>query len=93
MGRGEGYDLVLHLTTKGAIINVRTTCALTLHEDRPAKLTGIFQDITERIHAESQLRLLEISVAHLNDAVSITEADLLDALGPRMSSSTKRPCG
>jgi len=44
MGRGEGYDLVLEtLTTKGRRIDVRTTCAVTLHEGRPVRLTGIFQ--------------------------------------------------
>jgi len=86
MERGEGYDLVLEtLTTKGRRIDVRTTCAVTLQEGRPAKLTGIFQDITERMMAESQLRLLEVSVAQLNDAVIITEADLPDAPGPRIA--------
>jgi len=85
MEHGEGYDLVLEtLTTKGRRIDVRTTCAVTLHEGRPAKLTGIFQDITESVQAESQLRLLEASVAQLNDAVIITEADELDAPGPRI---------
>jgi|GEM_PF-1203061 len=85
MERGEGYDLVLEtLTTKGRRIDVRTTCVVTLQEGRPAKLTGIFQDITERTMAESQLRLLEASVAQLNDAVIITEADVLVAPGPRI---------
>jgi len=55
--RGEGYDLELEtLTTKGRRIDVRTTCAVTLHAGRPAKLTGIFQDITERKRAEAALR-------------------------------------
>ncbi len=60
MERGEGYDLVLEtLTTKGRRIAVRTTCAVTLHQGRPAKLTGIFQDITARTVAEAALRLSE----------------------------------
>ncbi len=55
--RGEGYDLELEtLTTKGRRIDVRTTCEVTLHEGRPAKLTGIFQDITDQKQAEEALR-------------------------------------
>jgi len=70
MERGEGYDLVLELrTTKGRRIDVRTTCAVTLHEGRPAKLTGIFQDITERKTAEAaRLKAFQ------------TQAAILDAL-------------
>ena len=41
-------------------------------------------DITERTRAESQLRLLEASVAQLNDAVIITEAAPVTAPGPRI---------
>ena len=54
---GKGYDLVLEiLTTKGRRIDVRTTCSVTLQAGRPAKLTGIFQDITERKQMDEQLR-------------------------------------
>ena len=57
MERGEGYDLVLEtLTTKGRRIDVRTTCTVTCVAGRPTKLTGIFQDITERKQMEEQLR-------------------------------------
>jgi len=57
MERGDGYDLVLEsLTAKGRRIDVRTTCTVTLHEGRPAKLTGIFQDITDQTAAEAALR-------------------------------------
>jgi len=56
MERGEGYDLVLEkLTTKGRRIDVRTTCAVTLHAGRPAKLTGILQDITAHKLAEQAI--------------------------------------
>jgi len=55
MESGVGYDLVLEtLTTKGRLINVRTTCTVTLENGRPVKLTGIFQDITARKQAEAQ---------------------------------------
>jgi len=41
-------------------------------------------DLAARKQMESQLRLLEASVAQLNDAVIITEAGLLTAPGPRI---------
>ena len=64
--RGQGYDLVLEtLTTKGRQISVRTTCEVTLHEGRPAKLTGIFQDITEQKQAERALRERNQELARL----------------------------
>lgn len=57
MERGEGYDLELEtLTTAGRKIDVRTTCAVTMRDGRPSKLTGIFQDITERKRVEVALR-------------------------------------
>lgn len=53
---GEGYDLELQLkTAKGRIIDVRTTCEVTLKNGRSTKLTGAFQDITYRKHAERRL--------------------------------------
>lgn len=58
--RGEGYDLELEtFTTKGRLITVRTTCKVTMKDGIPAKLTGIFQDITERKQAEMELRKAE----------------------------------
>ena len=48
------------------------------------RIRGVDQDITERKQAESLLRLLEASVAHLNDAVIITAAAQLTAPGPRI---------
>ena len=46
------------------------------------RIRGVDQDITARKRAESLLRLLEASVAHLNDAVIITAAAPLTAPGP-----------
>jgi PAS domain S-box-containing protein len=64
--RGQGYDLVLEtLTTKGRQITVRTTCEVTFNEGRPAKLTGIFQDITEQKLAEKALRERNQELARL----------------------------
>jgi PAS domain S-box-containing protein len=54
--QGEGYDLILETyTTKGRKIDVRTTCEVTFLEGRPAKLTGIFQDITQQKQIEQEL--------------------------------------
>ena len=56
MARGEGYDLELQTyTTRGNLIDVRTTCTVTLQESKAVRLTGIFQDITERKHYEREL--------------------------------------
>jgi PAS domain S-box-containing protein len=53
---GEGYDLELQVkTAKGRIIDVRTTCKVTLKGGRSTKLTGAFQDITEKKQAEREL--------------------------------------
>ncbi len=57
IARGEGYDLELETyTTKGNLIDVRTTCVVTMADGKAVKLTGIFQDITERKRNERALR-------------------------------------
>ena len=56
INEGNSYDLVLEThTTKGRLITVRTTCEVSLIDGKPAKLTGIFQDITEQKAAEKEL--------------------------------------
>ena len=56
MERGEGYDLELQTnTTKGRLIDVRTTCEVTWKDGRPWKLAGIFQDITQHKQVETAL--------------------------------------
>ena len=42
------------------------------------------RDITKHKHTEQQLTLLAVCVANLNEIVIITEADLLDELGPKI---------
>ena len=57
--KGIGYDLELEtLTTKGRKIDVRTTCHVTIVNGKPAKLTGIFQDITVSKLAGKEIRNL-----------------------------------
>lgn len=90
--RGEGYALELEtLTTQGTLIDVFTTCTVTMVEGKAVTLTGIFQDITAIKQAakaknasDQQLKLLEKAVAKLNDIVLITEAEPFDEPGPRI---------
>ncbi|MBK7057785.1 MAG: PAS domain S-box protein [Leptospiraceae bacterium] len=57
--KGIGYDLELEtFTTKGRKIDVRTTCHVTIVNGKPAKLTGIFQDITVSKLAGQEIRNL-----------------------------------
>jgi PAS domain S-box-containing protein len=57
MSKGVGYDLELQTyTTQGNLIDVRTTCVVTMEGGKAAKLTGIFQDITERKRYERELQ-------------------------------------
>ncbi len=56
ISRGEGYDLELEtFTTQGRLIDVRTTCTVTMEDGKAVKLSGIFQDITERKRYEREL--------------------------------------
>ncbi len=48
------------------------------------QLCGIFQDITQQIKELERLKLLESVVVHTNDAVIITEAEPIDAPGPKI---------
>ena len=54
---GQGYDLELQThTTQGRLIDVRTTCKVTLQDGKATKLVGIFQDISERKAYERSLQ-------------------------------------
>jgi len=76
MERGEGFDLLLEFrTAKGRRIDVRATCAVTLQEGRPVKLTGIFQDITARTTAEAAQARLAAIVASSDDAIISKDLD------------------
>lgn len=62
-------------------------CHWTLVKDasgKPQSVLAINTDVTERKRSEAQLRLLETSVARLNDIVLITEAEPIDEPGPRI---------
>jgi len=67
MERGEGYALELEtLTTKGTLIDVFTTCTVTMVEGKAVKLTGIFQDVTERKAAERAMLASNAELARSN---------------------------
>ncbi len=70
--RGEGYDLELETyTTKGRLIYVRTNCEVTIDKGKPVKLTGTFQDITDRKINEEKIKESEANVsAVLNSMTS-----------------------
>lgn len=62
INQGIGYDLELETyTTKGRLIDVRTTCSVTLENGTPVRLTGIFQDIS--LHKSDQRKLKENNIA------------------------------
>ena len=50
----------------------------------PVRRAGVVQDITARKQAQAELILLRNAVSRLNDVVIITEADPIDAPGPRI---------
>jgi PAS domain S-box-containing protein len=47
-------------------------------------LAVYFQDVTDRVNRDAQLRLLQTAIAHLNDVVIITDAEPIDDPGPRI---------
>ncbi|MFC6996046.1 two-component regulator propeller domain-containing protein [Rufibacter roseus] len=51
---------------------------------KAVRMLGAMQDVTKLKEEEERLRLLESVITHANDAVLITEADLLNEPGPRI---------
>ncbi len=82
---GTPWDLELPMVTaKGRRIWVRTQGRALWQEGKVVRVVGALQDITEKHASQEQLRLLETSIARLNDIVLITEADPVDEPGPRI---------
>jgi PAS domain S-box-containing protein len=72
------------ITAKGRRIWVRTRGRALQRDGKVVSLVGVLQDITEQHEAQEHLRLLESCVSRLNDIVLITEAEPIDAPGPRI---------
>lgn len=53
-------------------------------DGKPAKIAGILQDVTARKQTEGSLKLLDAAVNRANDIVLITEAEPINAPGPRI---------
>ncbi|MBU3739652.1 MAG: EAL domain-containing protein, partial [Rhodoferax sp.] len=51
---------------------------------RLTRLIGTFQDVTDGFESQLMLRLLQTSVEHINDAVLITDAAVVEQSGPRL---------
>ncbi|MFT5837716.1 MAG: diguanylate cyclase (GGDEF)-like protein/PAS domain S-box-containing protein [Flavobacteriales bacterium] len=65
--QGESYDLELQTyTTMGRVIDVRTTCVVTMENNTPVKLTGIFQDISEQKTNQRRLEKSNAELAQVN---------------------------
>jgi diguanylate cyclase (GGDEF)-like protein/PAS domain S-box-containing protein len=65
--RGKSYDLELETyTTKGHLIDIRTTCEVTMDKNKPIKLTGIFQDISEQKAIQRRLEKSFDELAQVN---------------------------
>ena len=79
------WDMELPLTTsKGRHIWVRVQGNAVLQDGKVIKLVGALQDITAQHQSQQHLRLLEASIACLNDMVMITGAEPFDEPGPRI---------
>jgi diguanylate cyclase (GGDEF)-like protein/PAS domain S-box-containing protein len=65
---GKSYDLELETyTTKGRLIDVRTTCKATMKDGKVTKLTGIFQDISEQKTIQRKLEKSNRDLADVNE--------------------------
>jgi len=74
MTRGAGYDLYLETyTAKGRKIDVRTTCVVTMESGKPIKLTGIFQDISERKEHDAQINFQVSLLGSVGEATIATD--------------------
>ncbi|RYX93128.1 MAG: PAS domain S-box protein [Comamonadaceae bacterium] len=82
---GTPWDVELPVVTaKGRHIWVRSQGQALMEDGRVVRLIGVVQDLTERHAADEHLRLLETSIARLNEMVLITEAEPADEPGPRI---------
>ena len=71
INQGRGYDLELETyTTKGSLIDIRTTCIATMKDGKATKLTGIFQDISEQKAIQRKLEKSNRDLEAVNEILS-----------------------
>jgi PAS domain S-box-containing protein len=79
------WDMELPLVTaKGRRIWVRTQGRAMLQDGKVVRLVGAIQDVTEQHEALAHLRLMEMSIYHLTDAVVIMDCTGPNEGGPRI---------
>jgi PAS domain S-box-containing protein len=85
-GTREGYSLDKRFIRKnGHVIYASISVRCVRKADGSVNyLVALVKDITERKHREERLRLLESVAVNANDAILITEAELIDESGPRI---------
>jgi PAS domain S-box-containing protein len=94
--QGIGYHLDLQTyTTKGRLIDVYTTCEVTIRNGKPSKLTGIFQDITERTKvkrrlAKEQSRLVNILESAIDGIILINSSGIIQSFNRAAEGLFKR---
>ena len=87
--RREGWDLELpFITAKGRHRWVRAAGAAEYEEDRPVRIAGAFQDITERRATEQALRLATREAKAANAAKSAFLANMSHAIRTPMNAAT-----
>lgn len=84
--QGTPYDIEVQLiTAKGNLRTARVMGgAVRDQQGEIVRIEGAIQDVTEQRTEQTQLQLLQTAVSRLNDIVLITEAEPLDAPGPRI---------
>jgi PAS domain S-box-containing protein len=79
------WDMELPLiTAKGRRIWVHSQGRAMLQDGKVVRLVGAIQDVTEQHEALAHLRLMEMSIYHLNDAVVIMDCTGPEDGGPRI---------
>lgn len=87
MLNGASYALELETyTTSGRVIDVFTTCEVTMENDKPSKMTGIFQDITSKNRDKKSLQKEQLLLQNILSS-AVDGIILIDKTGKILSFS------